>query len=46
EAQKDWYGHIQRPFRVITKSPVLPGDEETKMNPRAHSAKLRIAEKK
>jgi 16S rRNA (cytosine1402-N4)-methyltransferase len=31
---------------VISKKPVVPKDEETKMNPRARSAKLRIAEKK
>jgi len=29
----------------VTKKPVLPGKEECKMNPRAASAKLRIAEK-
>jgi 16S rRNA (cytosine1402-N4)-methyltransferase len=32
-------------LRVITKKPVLPSEEEIKMNPRSRSAKLRIAEK-
>jgi 16S rRNA (cytosine1402-N4)-methyltransferase len=32
-------------FTVITKKPMLPTDEELKNNPRARSAKLRIAEK-
>jgi 16S rRNA (cytosine1402-N4)-methyltransferase len=32
-------------FTVITKKPMLPKDEELKNNPRARSAKLRIAEK-
>ena len=32
-------------FRVITKKPVLPDDEELKSNRRSRSAKLRIAEK-
>lgn len=31
--------------RVITRKPVLPSDEELEYNRRAHSAKLRIAEK-
>jgi 16S rRNA (cytosine1402-N4)-methyltransferase len=35
----------ESPFRVITKKPQLPGPEEIKNNPRARSAKLRVAEK-
>jgi 16S rRNA (cytosine1402-N4)-methyltransferase len=31
---------------VITKKPLLPSEKETKQNPRARSAKLRIAEKR
>ena len=33
-------------LHIITKKPIIPGEEEIKKNPRARSAKLRIAEKK
>ncbi|HET7898415.1 MAG TPA: 16S rRNA (cytosine(1402)-N(4))-methyltransferase RsmH [Flavisolibacter sp.] len=32
-------------FRAVYKKPVTPGEEEVKRNPRARSAKLRVAEK-
>ncbi len=32
-------------LRVITKKPVVPTEEERKMNPRSRSAKLRVAER-
>ena len=33
------------PLKLITKSPILPSEEELEYNNRAHSAKLRVAEK-
>jgi len=33
------------PLKVITKKPVVPTEEEMKRNPRARSARLRVAEK-
>lgn len=32
-------------FKIITKKPLTPSDEELKRNPRARSAKMRVAEK-
>lgn len=43
--EKDFYGNIQRPFKVITKKAILPSPREIKENPRSRSAKLRIGEK-
>lgn len=45
EYKKDFYGNIERPFKIITKKAFIPTDEEIKINPRARSAKMRIAEK-
>ncbi len=43
--EKDFYGNINRPFKLITKKAMIPTDEEIKRNPRARSAKMRIGEK-
>lgn len=32
-------------LRIVTKKPLVPSDEETRVNPRARSAKLRVAER-
>jgi 16S rRNA (cytosine1402-N4)-methyltransferase len=32
-------------FRALTKKPIVAGDEEVARNPRARSAKLRVAER-
>ena len=45
EVIKDFYGNIERPFRILTKKAQLASPEELRRNPRARSAKLRYAEK-
>ncbi|HTB24992.1 MAG TPA: 16S rRNA (cytosine(1402)-N(4))-methyltransferase RsmH [Puia sp.] len=45
--EQDPFGSSQSnaPFRTITKKPIVPSAKEISLNPRARSAKLRIAEK-
>jgi len=35
----------EKRFRVLTKKVIVPGEEEVRANPRARSAKMRVAEK-
>ncbi|MEL1242180.1 16S rRNA (cytosine(1402)-N(4))-methyltransferase RsmH [Flavobacterium flavipallidum] len=44
EPERDFYGNFSVPFKLIGKL-IVPSDEEIKLNNRARSAKLRIAEK-
>ncbi|SDM03212.1 16S rRNA (cytosine(1402)-N(4))-methyltransferase RsmH [Siphonobacter aquaeclarae] len=44
EAEKDLYGNELKPLRSVTRKPVEATAEEIALNPRARSAKLRIAE--
>jgi len=44
QIEKDFYGNIQTPFRVLEKG-LCPSPEEIAANPRSRSAKLRVAEK-
>ncbi|MFM9988230.1 16S rRNA (cytosine(1402)-N(4))-methyltransferase RsmH [Flavobacterium sp.] len=45
EPEKDFFGRFEVPFKLIGKL-IIPSNEEIKINNRARSAKLRIAEKK
>jgi len=44
--EKDFYGNPLTDFNLINRKPIIPTDKEIKLNSRARSAKLRIAEKK
>ncbi len=44
--EQDFFGNVDSPLIAINRKVIVPGEEELEMNPRARSAKLRIAEKK
>ncbi len=43
--EKDFYGRVASPLRLINNKVVTPTAEELEANPRSRSAKLRVAEK-
>lgn len=43
--QKDFYGNVESPWKLVNRKVVVPGEEEIRENNRARSAKLRIAER-
>ncbi len=42
--EKDFFGKVSTPWRLITRRPVEASPEEIERNPRSRSAKLRVAE--
>ncbi len=42
---KDFFGKVNTPFRLVNNRVIVASDEEVERNPRSRSAKLRIAEK-
>lgn len=44
--QQDFYGRILAPLKAVNNKIITAGDEEVESNPRARSAKLRIARRK
>lgn len=44
-AEKDFFGRVDTPWRIINTRPIVPDAEEIERNPRSRSAKLRIAQK-
>ena len=43
EIHQDIFGNVDTPWKIITRSPIVPDAAEIEENPRARSAKLRIA---
>ncbi len=43
--EKDFYGRVSTPWKLINNKVIIASDEEVERNPRSRSAKLRIAEK-
>ena len=42
---KDFFGRVNTPFRLVNNKVIVPDQDEVERNPRSRSAKLRIAEK-
>ncbi len=45
EVDKDFYGNVHSPFKMINNKVIIPNEKEIERNPRSRSAKLRIVEK-
>jgi len=43
--QKDFFGNLIRPFKPLSAKPIAPEENEIAHNPRARSARMRIAER-
>ncbi|SIO23542.1 16S rRNA (cytosine(1402)-N(4))-methyltransferase RsmH [Algoriphagus halophilus] len=46
EVEKDFYGNLLRPLDPVSRGAVVADEEEIARNPRARSAKLRVAKKR
>ena len=46
KCEKDFFGNVQTPFKLVNNKVIIASQEELEKNPRSRSAKLRIAEKK
>jgi len=45
EVEKDFYGNEIKPLKAVNRKPIEAKPEEVSVNPRARSARLRVAEK-
>lgn len=46
EVEKDFYGNLLRPLDPVSRGAIVADEEEIARNPRARSAKLRVAKKR
>jgi len=42
--EKDFYGRVNTPWRIVNNKVIAPSEDEIARNPRSRSAKLRVAE--
>jgi 16S rRNA (cytosine1402-N4)-methyltransferase len=45
QLEKDFFGNVLKPLSAVSRKPIVASSKELESNPRARSAKLRIAEK-
>ena len=45
QVKQDFFGCLEKPFRLVNNKVIVPTEEEQQRNPRSRSAKLRIAER-
>ena len=45
KVEKDFFGTVSSPLEAVSRKAIVPTDEEVERNPRARSAKLRVAQK-
>ena len=43
--KKDFFGRVETPLQAVNNKVIVPEEAEVDRNPRARSAKLRVAEK-
>lgn len=43
EVEKDFFGNVKTPFKLLGNKPIIPDEAEIELNPRSRSAKLRVA---